>query len=166
MKNKILKWIFGILGFSGIASSCAPSNNDDWGEQAAMYGCPMATYIANIEVKDGATDTPIEGIRVSSVFRIKTEDWDEEQNVIVVRELIDTITTALTNAEGKTTLQWSRGAFNNSEIVADDIDDEANGGKYNSASLTITTNSGDYVGGSGWDLGTATHNISFSLTKK
>ena len=166
MKRALISKILMLLGFSTVATSCDPDNNDDWGDQVAMYGCPMATYIANVEVKDGATDTPIEGIRVSSVFRFTGEYWDEKRGEVVYGEKVDTIATALTNADGKAQLEWVRDIFENGSLVADDIDGEANGGEYNSASTTITTDRDDYVGGSGWDLGTATHNVTFSLTKK
>lgn len=126
----------------------------------------MATYIANIEVKDGATNTAIGGIRVSSVFRFTGEYWDEEEKEVVNGEYVDTLATALTDAEGKATLQWARDIFNDNEIVADDIDGDENGGDYNSSSLTINTENNNYVGGSGWDVGTATHNVTISLTKK
>ena len=154
MKNRLLRWLLGILGFSTVATSCDPNKTGGGlGDQAAMYACPMAAYVANIEVKDGATDTPIEGIRVSALIR-----YDENYT--------DTLTTSLTDAKGKAILEWTTDIFNNGTIVADDIDGEANGGEYNSASTTLSTSSDDYEGGSGWNVGTATHNVTLTLTKK
>ena len=161
MKRSLVSKLLMLLGFTTVATACDPDKF--WGGQAPMYGspfpapeygCPYAEFIFNAEVKDGETDTPIEGIRVSVVQR-----YDENYT--------DTLSMGLTAADGKVKLQFGGYPTNEHEIVADDIDGEANGGDYNSVSTTITTDSDDYTGASGaWNEGTATHNVTLSLTKK
>lgn len=149
-----------LLGFAGYTACSStdmygcPTNDQPF--PAPEYGCPYAEYIFNAEVKDGETDTPIEGIRVSAVQRYLTNELDN----------IDTLATGLTSADGKVRLQYGCFPTDQHELVADDIDGAKNG-EYNSISTTVTTNSDDYTGGGGaWDEGTVTHNVTISLTKK
>ena len=52
-------------------------------------------------------------------------------------------------------------------LAIDDIDGEDNGGEYNSTTVTVSTDSDNYVGGDGnWNIGTATHNVKVALSKK
>ena len=162
MKRSLVSKLLMLLGFTTVATACDPDKV--WGGQAPMYGlpfpapeygCPYAEFIFNTEVKDGETDTPIEGIRVSVVYR-----YDGISQV-------DTITTALTSADGKALLRFDDYPTDTHELVADDIDGEENGGDYNSASTIVKTSVDDFNGGDGnWDSSTATHNVTFSLTKK
>ncbi len=153
MKSKILKFLMVTLGF-GAYTSCDGPDMYGCPMPAPEYGCPYAEYLFNAEVKDGETDTPIKGIRVSVI-----EKHSEQ--------FTDTLAVGLTQADGKVRLQVGRMPTDKHTLVADDVDGEANGGKYNSTSTVITTDDDDYTGGSGaWDQGTAEHNVTISLSKE
>lgn len=133
-----------------------------------MYGCPSADYVFNVEVEDLESGDPIEGIRVSAVERGTRERWDSEAGSSYAENYIDTIAVGTTSADGKLMLQYNYFPVNKHEIVADDIDGEANGGEYNSSSVELTVNSNDYENGgsNGWYKGTATNEVTLKLTKK
>lgn len=156
MKNRVVRWLMGILGFAGF-TSC------DIG--AAMYGCPSASYVFNVEVKDIETDSPIGGIRVSAVERGERQYWDGESNLSQYEQYIDTIAVGTTSADGSLTLKYSTFPHDQHEIVADDIDGEENG-NFASASVTITFDSKDYKDGGEWYKGMATDDITLKLSKK
>lgn len=158
MKSRVVRWLMGILGFAGF-TSC------DIG--AAMYGCPSADYVFNVEVKDVETDSPIGGIRVSAVERGTRERWDSETGTSYPEDYIDTIAVGGTSADGKLTLRYNTFPHNQHEFVADDVDGEENG-SFASASVTINLRSSDYEGKSnnGWYSGTATEDIALKLSKK
>lgn len=158
MNSRVIRWLLGILGFAGF-TSC------DIG--AEMYGCPSADYVFNVEVKDIETDSPIKGIRVSAVERGERQYWDSESNLSQYEQYIDTLAIGTTSADGKLTLKYNSFPCNERELVADDVDGEANG-SYASASVTITFDSKDYEGkgGNGWYSGTATENVTLKLSKK
>lgn len=156
MKNRVVRWLMGILGFAGF-TSC------DIG--AAMYGCPSASYVFNVEVKDIETDSPIGGIRVSAVERGERQYWDSESNLSQYEQYIDTIAIGTTSADGSLTLKYSTFPLSKHEIVADDIDGEENG-NFASASVTITFDSKDYKDGGEWYKGMATDDITLKLSKK
>ena len=158
MKSRVVRWLMGILGFAGF-TSC------DIG--AAMYGCPSADYVFNVEVKDVETDSPIGGIRVSAVERGERQYWDSESNLSQYEQYTYTFAVGTTSADGKLTLRYNTFPHNQHEFVADDVDGEAKG-SYASASVTINLRSSDYEGKSnnGWYSGTATEDITLKLSKK
>lgn len=154
MKQRIQQILMALLGFAGY-TACSSVDMYGCPPPAPEYGCPFAEYVVNAEIKDSETDSPIEGIRVSVVNRYEGSRY------------VDTLATGLTSANGKALLQFSNLPQTSHEVVADDIDGEANGGDYNSASTTVATSNTDYEGGNdGWSNGTATHNVTITLTKK
>ncbi len=167
MKNRFVKWLFGVLGFSSVATSCETIEVIFRGP-AVMYGCPSADYVFNVEVEDLESGNPIEGARVSAVERGTREMWDGETGTSYPENYIDTLAVGITSAEGKVTLKYNNFPVNKHEIVADDIDGEANGGEYNSSSVELTIDSNDYEDGgeNGWYKGTATNDVTLKLTKK
>lgn len=167
MKNKILKWIFSALGFSTVATSCELIDNIGGGGMVCMYGTPSADYVFNVDVIDGENDAPIEGIRVSVTEEVEHPYLDSETGIVTYYTVTDTLATATTDANGKVVLNTNTFPRDKHTIVADDVDGEANG-SFNSASIILTTDSDDYKdpGNNGWYNGTATHNVTFLLTKK
>lgn len=167
MYNKFVKWLFGVLGFSGAVTAC-DKIGDPFREPVAMYGCPSADYVFNVDIVDGENDAPIEGIRVSSIARFTGERWDEEQQKVVSGTFVDTLAAGLTSADGKVVLRYGEFPVDKHEIVADDIDGTENGGNYNSSSVILNVERDDYKegGNSGWYLGTATEDLTLKLTKK
>lgn len=156
MKSKLLKFLMALLGF-GAFSSCG-GGPDMYGcpMPAPEYGCPYAEYNFDVDVVDSENDAPIEGIRVSVVQRYITNELNN----------VDTLATGLTSAEGKVRLQYGSFPTNQHELVADDVDGEANGA-FDSASVVVTTSESDYANGEGpWYEGQATEEITIKLNKK
>lgn len=167
MKNRFLRWIFGVLGFSTVATSCEQIEKIGGGGMVCMYGTPSADYVFNIDVVESKNDTPIKGIRVSAIEKIEYQYWDSETGIVTYYTVTDTLTTATTDANGKVVLNTNTFPRDKHTIVADDVDGEANGA-FNSASIILTTDSDDYKdpGSNGWYNGTATHNVTIKLNEK
>lgn len=130
-----------------------------------MYGTPSASYVFNVDVKDADTNTPIEGMRVSVVREISLYNQETGKHDI---EALDTLAYEFTNDKGKAILFLDRDLPTSSHlIIADDIDGAGNGGHYSTASTEVVTEKEDYENPSkdGWFDGTATHNVTFSITK-
>lgn len=166
MNSKFVKWLLGVLGFSSVATSCDVVD-DIFGFGAAMYGCPSADYVFNVEVEDLESGDPIEGIRVSAVERGTRERWDSETGNSYAESYIDTLAVSTTSADGKVMLRYNTFPRNEHEIVADDVDGTENG-DYASAAVGVTIDSDDYndEGENGWYQGTATQDVTLKLTKK
>lgn len=166
MKSKVVKWLLGVLGFSSITTSCEVVEDIIRGP-VAMYGCPSADYVFNVEVKDMNTGSPVKGIRVSAVARGTRERWDSEAGIYYPEDYIDTLAVGVTSSEGRAILQYKTFPRDKHEIVADDVDGEENG-NYASAAVEVTTDSDDYKnkGENGWYRGSATEEVTLKLTKK
>lgn len=165
MKSKVVKWLLGVLGFSSITTSCEVVEDIIRGP-VAMYGCPSADYVFNVEVEDLESGNPIEGIRVSAIERGVRDRWDEAGN-IYPEPYIDTLAVGVTSAEGMVTLSHNSFPRDKHEIVADDVDGEKNG-DYASAAVEVTVDSNDYKdeGENGWYQGTAINDVTLKLAKK
>lgn len=158
MKTELASKIFALLGFSAMATSC----DDVYGPimygcpPAPEYGCPYATYVANVEVSD-SNDTPIEGIRVSLTSANLTSEWPSK---------VDTLAVGLTDKDGRCTL--SNDISDIVTVVADDIDGIQNGGKFESQNTIVQFEDGDYVGeGDGnWNIGKFAKRIEIKLNTK
>lgn len=165
MNFKFFKWALGVLGFSTVATSCEVI--DDIGRgPVAMYGCPSADYVFNVEIEDIENGRPIEGIRVSAVERGEREHWDESGNYYTV-PYIDTLAVGRTSDIGRVTLSYNVFPRDKHEIVADDIDGAENG-DYSSTSVEIDINKESYEepGEYGWYWGTAAADVTIKLDKK
>ena len=110
----------------------------------AAYGTPKATY----EIKGQVSD----------------EDKQPLQDIQVVVQQYDTF---YTDAEGIYRAHGDLRLGRESLLVtATDIDGEANGGDFEPQIKTITYSRGDWQGGSGWNEGTLTKEVNFTLKKK
>lgn len=167
MNCKLIRWILGILGFSTVATSCEVIDNIGGGGNIAMYGCPSADYVFNVDIVDSENDNTIEGIRVSAIEKIERQYWDSETGMATYETITDTLAVGTTDASGKVVLNVNSFPRDKHTIVADDVDGEANG-KFDSASIVLTTDRDDYKepGNSGWYSGTATHDVTLKLNKK
>ena len=113
-------------------------------DRAVEYGCPYATY----EVKGQVSD----------------EDNQSLKDIQVVVQQYDTF---YTDAEGIYRAHGDLRLGRESLLVtATDIDGEANGGDFEPQIKTITYSRGDLQGGSGWNEGTLTKEVNFTLKKK
>lgn len=166
MKSKVVKWLLGVLGFSSMTTSCDVVE-DIFGIGVAMYGCPSADYVFNVEVEDLKTGSPVKGIRVSAVERGTRERWDSETGIYYPEDYIDTLAVGVTSSEGSVMLKYNTFPHNEHEIVADDVDGEKNG-NYASAAVEVTVDSNDYKdeGENGWYQGTATNEVTLKLAEK
>lgn len=166
MKGKVVKWILGILGFSSVATSCDTIDNIIDGP-VAMYGCPSADYVFNVDIVDNKSNAPIEGIRVSAISEIEHQYWDSETGMAAYETIIDTLARGTTDANGKVVLNVNSFPRDKHTIAADDVDGAENG-NYNSSSVVLTTDNDDYKnpGNSGWYSGTATHEVTLKLSPK
>lgn len=167
MNCKLIRWLLGILGFSTVATSCEVIDNIGGGGMVCMYGTPSADYVFNVDIVDSENDTPIEGIRVSALEKIERQYWDSETGMATYETITDTLAVGTTDASGKVILNVNSFPSDKHTIVADDVDGEANG-KFDSASVVLTTDRDDYKepGNSGWYSGTATHDVTLKLNKK
>lgn len=167
MNCKLIRWILGILGFSTVATSCEVIDEIGGGGNLCMYGCPSADYVFNVDIVDSENDSPIEGIRVSALEKIERQYWDSETGMATYETITDTLAVGTTDANGKVVLNVNSFPRDKHTIVADDVDGEANG-KFDSASVVLTTDRDDYKepGNSGWYSGTATHDVTLKLNKK
>ena len=156
MKRRANQALMALLGFGAFTAcnmksmyGCPPTPLPP-----AEYGCPYAEYNFNVDVVDGEQDTPIEGVRVSVINKYN-------------EQFTDTLVVAQTDAKGKAMLSIEGETYSNHTLAIDDIDGEDNGGEYNSTTVTVSTDSDNYVGGDGnWNIGTATHNVKVALSKK
>lgn len=166
MKSRVVKWLLGVLGFSSVVTSCETIEDIIRGP-VAMYGCPSADYVFNVEVEDLESGSPIEGIRVSAIERGEHQYWDSETGIAYYEPYTDTLAVGFTSAEGKVTLTHNSFPRDKHEIVADDVDGEQNG-NYASAAVEVTFGSKDYKGEgeNGWYVGTATEDITIKLAEK
>lgn len=167
MKNKFVRWILGLLGFSTVANSCDVVD-DILGFGTAMYGCPSADYVFNTEVEDAATEEAIKGIRVSVIERGERQYWDSETGIAYYEPYIDTLASGYTLEDGTVSLSVNSFPTNEHEIAFDDVDGPANGGEYSSANVNVAVSNEDYKnpGESGWYKGVATKSVGVKLTKK
>ncbi len=167
MNCKLIRWILGILGFSTVATSCELIDEIGGGGMVCMYGTPSADYVFNVDIVDSENDSPIEGIRVSAIEKIEHQYWDSETGMATYETITDTLAVGTTDANGKVVLNVNSFPSDKHTIVADDVDGEANG-KFDSASVVLTTDRDDYKepGNSGWYSGTATHDVTLKLNKK
>ncbi len=167
MNCKFIRWILGVLGFTTVAASCEVIDEIGGGGQVCMYGCPSADYVFDVDVVDSENDTPIEGIRVSAIEKVEHQYWDSETGMATYDTVTDTLAVGTTDASGKVVLNINSFPSDKHTIVADDVDGDANG-KFDSASVVLTTNSDDYKepGEYGWYSGTATHDVTLKLNKK
>lgn len=158
--------MLGVLGFSSVATSC-DTIEDIFRGPVAMYGCPSADYVFNVEVEDLESGDPIEGIRVSAVERGERQYWDSETGMAYYESYTDTLAVGTTSADGKVMLRYNTFPRNEHEIVADDVDGTENG-DYASAAVGVTIDSDDYKdeGENGWYQGTTTQDVTLKLTKK
>ena len=117
--NTILSILLTLLGFEACSS-------DDDRDDMPMYGVPMATYHLKGQVTD-ESGKPIEGIKTAVKYVYKgvsgkTETWG-----------IDSV---MTDANG----QYMVTTFDihqDTKLIVEDVDGEANGGKYRSDTLSI-----------------------------
>lgn len=166
MNCKFVRWILGILGFSTAATSCELI--EDVVLAPAMYGCPSADYVFNVEIEDMEGDTPINGVRVSVVERGQRQYWNSELGIDYYEPYIDTLAVGVTAQDGKVMLKYNGFPRDKHEIVADDVDGAENGGNYASASVEVLVEKEDYKnpGNNGWYSGTATSDVTLRLSKK
>lgn len=166
MNYKFIRWILGVLGFSTVASSCS-TLEDIFPGPAAMYGCPNADYVFNVDIVDNENDAPIKGIRVSAIEKREYQYWDSETGLATYETHIDTLARGTTDANGKVVLKMNAFPRDKHTIAADDVDGAENG-SYTSSSVVLTTDKDDYKdpGNSGWYNGTATHEVTLKLNKK
>lgn len=165
MKCKFIKWLLGILGFSSLTTSCETLG--DIILQPAMYGCPSADYVINVEVEDIESGDKVEGIRVSAIDRQYRDVWDEETGRTQTEILTDTLARGFTSADGQITLQYTSFPREKHLIVAEDMDGEVND-NYSTVGVTVNVDNDDYKNpdNSGWYKGTATKDITIQLSKK
>ena len=166
MKSRVVKWLLGVLGFSSMTTSCE-TIEDIFRGPVAMYGCPSADYVFNVDVVDSENDAPIKGIRVSAIEKREQQYWDSETGRATYDTLIDTLARGVTDANGRVVLNTNTFPHDKHTIVADDVDGEQNG-SFHSSSVVLTTTSEDYKNPSsnGWYEGTATQNITLKLNKR
>lgn len=166
MKSKVVKWLLGVLGFSSMATSCETIEDIIRGP-VAMYGCPSADYVFNVDIVDNESDAPIEGIRVSAIEKIEYQYWDSETGMATYETRTDTLARGITDANGKVVLNVNSFPRDKHTIAADDVDGTENG-NYTSSSVVLTTDSDDYKnpGNSGWYSGTAIHEVTLKLSPK
>lgn len=117
-----------------------------------MYGSPHADF----EVKGKVTDTagtPIEGIRVS------VEPAESAGYLFM---------SAQTGATGEYRMldkQWMRMSIK-LNVTAKDIDGEANGGEFETQTISIELQESDFKGDDGdWYMGKAEKTVNFTLEK-
>lgn len=165
MNFKFVKWALGVLGFSAMTSSCEKISDIIDDDMVAMYGCPSADYVFNVDVEDKESGDKVEGIRVSALHRYEATDWGGEGNP--TKTYVDTLARGITDKNGKVVLTYNEFPMDSHEIVADDIDGEENG-NYSSAGVVIKVDGDDYEGPGehGWYQGTATSNVTIKLNKK
>ena len=146
MKVRVKRWykailsaLLTVLGFE----ACSVSDDGE-DSMVCMYGMPTATWNLKGIVTDEA-GKPIEGIKTSvkHVYELesgKTETWG-----------IDSV---MTDADGQYSLKaYDMGS--DIKLIVEDVDGEANGGKFRSDTLDIDSSKAVKTAeGSGtWDMG-------------
>ena len=129
MKNMLLKLSRYVLGVLGIAcvSACDNGEDDDFGGTLCMYGTPTADFVVKGKVLD-MTDNPIKGIAVT---------------------LPDTYCdTVYTKEDGSYELEWEGFPSDTADLKFTDVDDEANGGRFESLVKSVELER--QKKGSGW----------------
>ena len=155
MKNKIFSSLLAMLGFA----SCNPFSGggtdtpDMYGVPVPEYGAPYADFVIKGKVSgEGAGE--LEGIQVV-LKPYKENDYANE--------------TISTDAAGGYEIrkQWwdSSGNFT-VQVIAEDIDGDANGGSFAKKETDVTFAQSDFTGGSGWHEGSAVKNLDITLEKE
>ncbi|MDR2890310.1 MAG: radical SAM-associated putative lipoprotein [Alistipes sp.] len=137
--GKIISGLLALLGFAGC---------DDFGEQRDMYGTPHAEF----EFKGAVTNeynAPLRDVKI-----VVKSGWNDNE-----------IAVGITDSRGEYDIEFGDmgGSGITFSVVAEDIDGEANGGKFATETETIEIEKEDYVGGDGWYIGKMAKTVDFVL---
>ena len=146
MKVRFIHWYNAILTalLSMLGYGCSTTSNEP-----EMYGTPTADYIFKGRVTDEA-GVPIQGIKTSLKQVFKSDD----------RTYVEGLDSVLTGASGDYQLKYGGiiGQIDHhSKLIVEDVDGEANGGKFLSDTIDIDfKNNAVQIknGDSGWYEGT------------
>ena len=146
MKVRFIHWYNAVLTalLSMLGYGCSTTSNEP-----EMYGTPTADYIFKGRVTDEA-DVPIQGIKTSLKQVFKSDD----------RTYVEGLDSVLTDASGDYQLKYG-GMMgfteHQSKLIVEDIDGEANGGKFLSDTIDIDFKNNAVLiknGDRGWYEGT------------
>lgn len=126
--------LMGLLGIG--TSSC-----EIWPPFVSMYGTPSADWSVSGKVTDEAGN-PIQGLQV-----VLSNRTDNTEGVIYDQNLwpLDTLSTS---AQGTYFIEHNGFPISKLQVDVNDIDGEANGGEFESASVVVSDLK--YKGGKGW----------------
>jgi putative lipoprotein (rSAM/lipoprotein system) len=137
--NWILSGILSILGFSG----CTENYGMD------EYGTPYATFSFHGIVTNKA-GPPVKDIKIEAV-----QPGEERAGSL-----------ALTNEAGKYSMTFEHFPVDNFQVIASDIDGEANG-SYRNDTIPVKITKDDYYDqGKGWNRGSASKEVTIVLKEK
>ena len=146
MKVRFIHWYNAVLTalLSMLGYGCSTTSNEP-----EMYGTPTADYIFKGRVTDEA-GVPIQGIKTSLKQVFKADD----------RTYVEGLDSVLTDASGDYQLKYG-GMMgfteHQSKLIVEDIDGEANGGKFLSDTIDIDFKNNAVLiknGDCGWYEGT------------
>lgn len=141
--NKLIAWLLAVSGFTGCETI---------GGGRVMYGTPHATF----EVKGVVTDEAGEPVRD---IKIVVTDGDKNR-------YDGELTVGITDGSGNYRMVGSWFGGSDLVVTTEDIDVDKNGGEFEAGVLELKVESGDYVGGEGWNRGSVTKTADLELTLK
>jgi putative lipoprotein (rSAM/lipoprotein system) len=119
--NAVLTALLSMLGYG-----CSSDEPDMYGTPVAEYGVPYATYMVEGTVTDEANN-PIQGIKTSIKGIFPNGD----------KVYVDAVDSVLSDASGKYQLRYRGMDRPDYKLTVEDIDGEANGGKFASDTLLL-----------------------------
>lgn len=130
-------------------------------EIALMYGVPTANFHIKGRVVD-ADSIPIKGIQL---LRLEHGMEATSGGIVGDSTAIERYTkekAVVSSADGSFAVSFSDRPFDEVRLLVRDVDGEANG-SYNNSIFSVTVKPEDFKGGSGWDRGTVTKEVTIRM---
>lgn len=173
LKNWLLLSLLSLLGFSGCRSTKEVPVDEQpdskpkpsmRSEIAVMYGVPTANYQIKGRVVD-AKDAPIQGIQILRLERGMHATPDSIMGDATAIHQYTNDNAVMTAADGTFQIDFTGRPFNELRLLVRDVDGQTNG-SYRNQIYTIDISPDAFKGGSGWNTGTATLDVSIPMEEE